>query len=75
MLGPVFINFDKSSYRTVIGSFDIIRKQASWKLVHAPVILETFAADAFAAAWFPGAVAFLLIFFAVAFFHARLPQW
>jgi len=70
----IFVNFDKFSYRSVISPFHIIRKETGRKLFHVPVILEAFAADAFAAARLPGAVAFLNVFFAVAFFHAKLHQ-
>jgi hypothetical protein len=74
ILNSILIDLDKSPYRAIVGSFDVIRKQAGGKLLHVPVILEAFAADAFAAAWLPGAVAILHVFFAVTFFHAKLPQ-
>jgi hypothetical protein len=65
----IFICLDKSSDGTVEGSFDIIWEKAGRKLFHAPVILNAFATDPLAAAWFPGTVALLLIFFDIAFFH------
>jgi len=65
----IFIGLDESSNGTVEGSFDIIWEKTGRKLFHAPVILNAFATDPFAAAGFPCAVALLHIFFAIAFFH------
>jgi hypothetical protein len=71
---PVFVNFDKFSYGSVISPFHIVGKETGRKLFHIPVVLDAFAADAFAAARLPGAVALLHVFFAVAFFHSKLRQ-
>jgi hypothetical protein len=50
--GLSFVALDKSSYGSIIGSLDVVREKASGKLLHPPVILDTFAADAFPAAGF-----------------------
>jgi len=55
----IFVDRDESSYGPVKSSFDIIRKKTGRELIHTPVVLNAFAADPFAAAWFPRAVAFL----------------
>jgi len=55
----IFVDRDEFSYRPVKSFFDIIRKKAGRELIHTPVVLDTFAADPFAAAWLPRAVTFL----------------
>ncbi len=75
VLSSIFVNFNEFFYGTVIRSLDIIRKKASWELVHTPVILNAFTADTFTAARFPGAVAVLKIFFTLAFSHNKLRYW
>jgi hypothetical protein len=73
-LHRIFIDFDKSPQRPVIGSFYIIGEKARRQLLHAPVILEALAADAFTATGFIGTVAILKIFVFLTFFHGVLPS-
>jgi hypothetical protein len=68
----VLVEGDEPSERPVIGLFDVVRKKTRRKLLHAPVILEALAANAFSAAWFVGAVAERKILVLVTVFHFTL---
>jgi hypothetical protein len=64
-----FVNLDESIQGTVVCSFDLIREKAGRELLHAPVVLDAFAAGSLPAAGLPAAVAALEVLFALAFFH------
>jgi hypothetical protein len=73
---PVFSPFsaflvraDKRFDGAVVGPLNIVGEKARGKLTHAPVVLDTFAAHAFAAAGIVGTVAPGRVSFNVAFFH------
>jgi len=66
---------DEAFQRAVVGSLHIVRKKASGKLPHLPVVLDTLAAESLAAARFISAIAPLevsLEIFALFLFHNRL---
>jgi hypothetical protein len=69
--GLSFVALDKSSCGSIIGSLDVIREETSRKLLHPPVILDTFTADALPAAGFITAVAVFHVFLdtAISFRH------
>jgi hypothetical protein len=64
-----FVSLDETIQGTVIRSFDIVREKTGRELLHAPVILDAFAAGSLPAARLPAAVTGLEILFALAFFH------
>jgi len=64
-----FVSLDEAIQGTVICSFNILRKEAGRKLLHSPVVLNAFAADALPAAGLIAAVAIFKVLFALAFFH------
>jgi hypothetical protein len=75
-----FVSLDETIQGTVICFFDIVREKTGRELLHAPVILDAFAAGSLPAAGLPSAVAALEILFALTFFHGRLrpefrPHW
>jgi predicted HD phosphohydrolase len=69
ILNPVFIDLDKTSQRTIVSFFDIIRKQACREFFHPPMILDAFTAHSFAAAGFIAAVAEFHVLILPAFGH------
>ena len=71
-LDRILVNLYEPSQGTVIRSFHVIREKAGRKLLHLPMVLKAFAADAFTAAGLIGAVAVLKVLVFVAFSHGRL---
>ncbi|MCK4860223.1 MAG: hypothetical protein KAS87_06680, partial [Candidatus Omnitrophica bacterium] len=59
---------------SIIRFFDIIREEAGRELPYLPMIVNTFAANAFFTARFISAVAFLLILLNITFFHNVFPK-
>ena len=65
----ISVNFDEASQGPVISPFHVVGEEAGRELLHSPVILEAFAANALAAAGLIRAIANLEIFVFLTFFH------
>jgi hypothetical protein len=64
---------DKSFDRPVIGPLNFRRKETGGQFTGVPVIADTFAANAFARAWFISAIAFGFVLIHFASFHSDSP--
>jgi hypothetical protein len=64
-----FVSLDEAIQGAVVCSFDIVGEKTGRELLHAPVVLDAFAAGSLPAARLPAAVTGLEILFALAFFH------
>jgi hypothetical protein len=68
----VSVDLDESSQGTVISPFHVIGEEAGRELLHTPVILEAFAANALATTRLIRTIAIREIFVFLTFFHDLL---